>query len=208
MFEQIEQSLSAECSPMNSPLKAASLDFNCLFAQHLEKFQPCLSPNNEHADETSTLASSNFCSSSFENFEKPLSRKRLSSEDFSSAVFDDIYSRALNFLDSENLEFTAYAPFQTFRTLKPCLKFDRLSLSSPCSDASSSEGDNTPKESFGEKEVQKVAMPSFFARRAASQGLNQTLKIGTPTGNLEVMSRSTPCFVQRNPNLKIVLLSE
>ena len=159
MIDQVEETYSALTSPAQIKGSLAELNMDC------PKYKIILSlPQEDCNDETSTAASSRFCSQTFEMPAEKVPRKRSLSNDFT-FNFDKIYTNIESYLDQEGLYITSPSPVVHCKTLKPCMKMSDLSIFTK---NLTEKGGISPCLSAGP--MSKSALPSFMVKRASSSG--------------------------------------
>jgi hypothetical protein len=172
MIDQIDDVFPVLDSPENN-CQGSLVELSGLHILDSEKLKNIYSfPMDDFGDDTSTMASSNMCS---QTFETPVrSQRKRSYSDEMIIGFENVYDRIENFLDKEGLHVVSPSPILKCKTLKPCLKMSEITNLTQSAKLQST--NNKAKVSMPVCPALKTALPTFMVKRTASSGSVNNIK--------------------------------
>jgi len=172
MIDQIDDVFPILDSP-ESNCQGSLVELSGLHIPDSDKLKNIYSfPMDDFVDDTSTMASSNLCSQTFETPVRSLRKRSYSDEMI--LGFDCIYDRIENFLDKEGLHVISPSPILKYKTLKPCVKMSEITNMTQSAKLPSI--NNKATISMPICPVLKTALPAFMVKRTSSSGSVNNVK--------------------------------
>jgi len=173
MIDQIDDVFPVLDSPYNN-CQGSLVELSGLHIPDSDKLKCVYSfPMDDFGDDTSTHASSNFCSQTFETPVRSMRKRSYSDEMI--IGFDNIYERIETYLDKEGLHVISPSPILRCRTLKPCMKMSEITNLTTKGAKLSGTNDKV-QNSKQVCPLMKASLPTFMVKRTVSTGSVNNVK--------------------------------